>query len=154
MDGGNRENRSWSLFRAFVVCVAVSHPSYAQSVAAVNAHIDKLLETDHARFAAAFKMLQLNIAGGTKLAQEYEYPVTITIDGNERVFDTYEDFLAVYGQIVTPAIVKVVKLQKYKDLKVSSKGVMFGTGQLWVSAFCETGEACTGISWEISAVNH
>ncbi|MEP6564003.1 MAG: hypothetical protein ABJB10_02625 [Mesorhizobium sp.] len=144
----------WRLLASFVVCAALSQAASAQSVGAVNAQIDSLLKVDHAGFLAAFKMLQANIADGSKMAQEYEYPVTITVDGKERIFAAYEDFLAAYAQIVTPAVIKVVKLQKYKDLKVSNKGVTFGSGQLRVNAFCVDGEACTGISWEISAVNH
>ncbi len=144
----------WRPLAAFVVCAALSQPAYAQSAGAVNAHIDSLLGGDHAGFLAAFKFLQLNIADGSKIAQEYEYPVTIAVDGKERIFATYEDLLAAYDQIITPTVIKVVKLQKYKDLKISSKGVTFGSGQLWVNAFCVDGEACTGTSWEISAVNH
>jgi len=141
---------------AFFVCAALSQPAYAQSVGAVNAHIDSIMKVDHAGFLAAFKFLQLNIADGSKIAQEIdEYPVTITVDGQERTFATYEDLLAVYDQIITPEVIKVVKKQKYKDLKVvSKKGIMFGSGQLWVNAFCIDGENCTGTSWDISAVNH
>lgn len=144
----------WRPLAAFFVCAALSQPANAQSVGAVNAHIDSLLKVDHTGFLAAFKFLQLNIADGTKIGQEYEYPVTITVDGKEQIFATYEDLLPVYNQIVTPAVIKVVKQQKYKDLKVSGKGIMFGKGQLWVNAFCVDGEACTGTSWEISVINH
>jgi hypothetical protein len=153
--GGIVKTGIWRPLAAFFVCAALSQPAYAQSVGAVNAHIDSLLKVDHAGFLAAFKFLQLNIADGTKIGQEFdEYPVTITVDGKERIFATYEDLLAVYDQIITPAVIKVVKQQKYKDLKVSSKGIMFGSGQLWVNAFCVNGENCTGISWDISVVNH
>ena len=148
--------RIWRPLAAFFVCAALSQPAYAQSVGAVNAHIDSIMKVDHAGFLAAFKFLQLNIADGSKIAQEIdEYPVTITVDGQERTFATYEDLLAVYDQIITPEVIKVVKKQKYKDLKVvSKKGIMFGSGQLWVNAFCIDGENCTGTSWDISAVNH
>jgi hypothetical protein len=141
---------------AFFVCAALSQPAYAQSVGAVNAHIDSLLGGDHAGFLAAFKFLQLNIADGTKIGQEYEYPVSITVDGKQRIFATYEDLLASYDQIITPAVIKVVKQQKYNDLKVSHKGITFGSGQLWMNAFCvDDDEACAeGTSWEISVVNH
>ena len=146
--------RIWRPLAALFVCAALSQPVYAQSVGAVNAQIDSLLGGDHAGFLAAFKFLQLNIADGSKMGQEYEYPVTISVDGKDHIFASYEDLLAAYDQIITPAVIKVVKLQKYKDLKVSGKGITFGSGQLWVNAFCVDGENCTGTSWEISAINH
>jgi hypothetical protein len=153
--GGILKTGIWKPLAAFFVCAALSQPAYAQSVGAVNAHIDSLLKVDHAGFLAAFKFLQLNIADGSKIAQRYgDYPVTITVDGKERVFATYEELVAGYAQIITPAVIKVVKNQKYKDLKVSKKGISFGSGQLWVNAFCADGEACTEISWDISVINH
>lgn len=144
----------WRPLAALVVCAALSQAAYGQSVSAVNAKIDSLVGADHAGFLAAFKKLQINIADGSKIVQEYDYPVTIAVDGKERMFAKYEDLLAAYDQIVTPAVIKVVKMQKYRDLKVSKKGVTFGSGQLLVNAFCVDGEACTSTSWELSAVNH
>jgi len=138
----------------FLLCaLAAPAPASAASVAEVNAQIDSVL-SDHEGFAAAFKILQANIGDGAQMAMEYEYPMTIVVDGKEVKFETQEDFVAGYDALITPAIIAAVKKQQYKNLKVTSNGVIFGGGQLTVNEYCLDGEACEDISWDISAVNH
>jgi hypothetical protein len=132
---------------------ALGLPAQAQSVAAVDARIDAALN-DHAGFADAFKLLQSEIGNGARIAEGHEYPVTITVDGRDMIFETMGDLVGAYDQIVTPAIVAAVKKQKYEELQVNSPGLMFGSGALWVNAYCVDGEVCDGVSWEISAINH
>ena len=146
-------NKTGQTILALLLLCALPLPAAAASAADVNAKIDSVL-SDHEGFAKAFKILQANIDDGTKMAKEYEYPLTVVVDGKEVAFATQEDFVAGYDAMITPAIVATVKKQKYKDLTVSSQGVMFGSGQLWVNEFCLDGEDCQDSSWDISAVNH
>ena len=146
-------NKTGQTILALLLLCALPLPAAAASAADVNAKIDSVL-SDHEGFAKAFKILQANIDDGTEMAKEYEYPLTVVVDGKEVAFATQEDFVAGYDAMITPAIVATVKKQKYKDLTVSSQGVMFGSGQLWVNEFCLDGEDCQDSSWDISAVNH
>jgi hypothetical protein len=148
------KNRLVSAFFApLVIFAALSLPASAKSVKDVNAQIDNVLG-DHEGFAGAFKVLQANIADGARMAMEYTYPMTVVVDGKDVVFATQDDFVAGYNAIVTPAVVAVVRKQDYKNVTVTSKGIMFGSGQLWVNAYCLDGEACEDVSWDISAINH
>ena len=143
----------YALWACAMLSMSLPVAAQAQTVAAVNAKLDSLLG-DHTGFAEEFKNLQQNIADGETFAQEYEFPVKITVDGTDVSFDMPRAFADAYNTIVTPEIVDVVKNQKYKDLMVSSDGVMFGSGQLWIAAYCLDGENCTSISWGIAAINH
>ena len=62
-----------------LLCDALSVPASATSVNEVDAQIDSVL-SDHAGFAEAFKVLQADIADGTRMAMEFEYPLITTVN--------------------------------------------------------------------------
>jgi len=60
----------------------------------------------------------------------------VAINGHKTAIRSAEAFLKNYDAIMTPAIIGVIKAQKYEDLFVNDQGVMFGRGEAWVDGIC------------------
>jgi len=112
--------------------------TFAQSAADVDKSIDTNLG-DHAEYQALFTHLQKGVAAHdpAAVAALVHYPITIKIKASPTTFRTPQQFIASYDEIFTPAITKAVTDQKYSDLFVNYKGVMFGNGQVWLNSICQ-----------------
>ena len=64
------------------------------------------------------------------------YPIGVKVHGKEVHIRTAKDFAQHYDGIMTPAITKAITSQKYEDLFVNYKGIMFGNGQIWINGIC------------------
>ena len=104
---------------------------------AVNDSIDASLG-DHTQYEPVIRGFQTAVANGEKneIAAMVLYPFTATIDGKKQEIKDAAAFVADYDKIVTPDIAKVIRDQKYADLFVNYKGVMFGEGQAWINGIC------------------
>ena len=104
---------------------------------AVNAAIDRVLG-DHAAYQALFTQLQQAVAAkdAAGVAVLVDYPFTTTLDGKRSTLKDAAAFTAQYDRIVTPAIADAIAQQKYADLMVSARGVMLGSGQVWLNGVC------------------
>ena len=51
----------------------------------------------------------------------------------------------------TPAIAETIKRQKYSQLMVNYKGVMFGNGEAWVNGICRD-NACKDVDVRVVAL--
>ena len=60
-------------------------------------------------------------------------------------------FVRDYDRIMTPAIAEAIKRQKYSQLMVNYKGVMFGNGEAWVNGICKD-EACKDVDVRVVAL--
>jgi hypothetical protein len=109
---------------------------------AVDADIDKILG-DHTKYQAVINAYQKAVAEGDKegVAALVDYPLAATIDGEQTSIKDAADFVRNYDKIVTPAIAGVIKAQKYSELMVNGKGVMFGSGESWINGICKQGSA-------------
>ena len=56
-----------------------------------------------------------------------------------------------YDKIVTPAIANAITQQKYSELMVNYKGVMFGNGEAWVNGICRD-DACKNVDVRVVAL--
>lgn len=117
--------------------VASTPPPVASGDAVTNASIDRLLG-DHAKYEAMINAYQKAVTDGDKaaVAALVNYPLAVTIDGQQTSISDAVAFVGHYDQIITPAIASVIKRQEYPQLMVNAKGVMFGSGQTWISGIC------------------
>lgn len=118
----------------------------------VNDSIDNLLG-DHTQYQAAITQLQQAVAAkdAAAVAALVDYPFTTTIDGNKVVVKDAGAFVAQYDKIVTPAIADVIVKQKYAELMVNAKGVMFGSGEAWLNGVCKD-KACKAFDVKVVTI--
>jgi len=112
-------------------------PAEPDDHAAVNARIDNVLG-DHAPFERAVLAFRAAVQAGDReaVAAMVAYPFTARLDrGEVRIADAAA-FVARYDDIVTPAIARAIGDQRYADLFVNQRGVMFGNGEAWINGVC------------------
>lgn len=109
--------------------------------AQVNQSIEEVLG-DPAVYEPAILAFQKAVAAhdAAAVAKMADYPFNATLGGKPTKIKDAAAFAAAYDQIVTPAIAKVVTEQKYAELAVSGKGVMFGNGEAWINGICQDNE--------------
>lgn len=133
-------------------------PAPAQTAAApaadkaVDDAIDNALG-DHARYRAVFDELQRAVAAkdAAAVAALVDYPLQTTVDGKKARIKDAAAFVAQYDKIVTPAIADAIVEQKYSELFVNYKGVMFGSGQVWLNGICKD-NACKQAEVKVVAI--
>jgi hypothetical protein len=105
--------------------------------AAVDRAIDEALG-DHRQYRAVIEGFQQAVAAhdADAAAELVDYPISVTIDGGDVTLDDANAFARRYDEFMTPAITTAITSQKYEELFVNYKGVMFGDGQVWVSGIC------------------
>ena len=119
---------------------------------AVNQAIDEVLG-DHVRYEAVIRQLQRAVAANdtAAVAALVNYPFVTVRDGESlRVADA-EAFVREYDRIMTPPIAEAIKRQKYSQLMVNYKGVMFGNGEAWVNGICKD-DACKDVDVRVVAL--
>ena len=119
---------------------------------AVNQAIDEVLG-DHVRYEAVIRQLQRAVAANdtAAVAALVNYPFVTVRDGESlRVADA-EAFVPEYDRIMTPPIAEAIKRQKYSQLMVNYKGVMFGNGEAWVNGICKD-DACKDVDVRVVAL--
>ena len=119
---------------------------------AVNQAIDEVLD-DHVRYEAVIRQLQRAVAANdtAAVAALVNYPFVTVRDGESlRVADA-EAFVREYDRIMTPPIAEAIKRQKYSQLMVNYKGVMFGNGEAWVNGICKD-DACKDVDVRVVAL--
>lgn len=125
----------------------------AQGDAEINDQIETLLG-DADAFEVAFEVLQQAIAGhdAETVASLVDYPLDVVIDGRRIAIEGEAEFVARYDEIVTEPVETAVTDQAYADLFVNGDGVMFGDGEVWMSAYC-TDSSCEAVYWLVRAIN-
>ena len=134
-------------------------PAPASSVAevvddplAVNQAIDEVLG-DHARYEAVIRQLQRAVTANdtAAVAALVNYPFVTVRDGESLKVADADAFVREYDRIMTPAIADTIKRQKYSQLLVNYKGVMFGDGEAWVNGICKDA-ACKDVDVRVVAL--
>jgi hypothetical protein len=120
----------------------------------VDQQIDQLLG-DHAQYQAVFAALQKAVAGheAATVANLIDYPINVSVGGKRRTIKSARDFVNQYNAIMSPSIAKVVVDQKYEDLFVNYRGVMFGRGQVWLNGICRD-KACKAFDVKVTAIQN
>lgn len=130
-------------------------PAVAEVVddpAAVNQAIDEVLG-DHVRYETVIRQLQQSVAArdAAAVAALVDYPFATVRDGEPLKVADAEAFVREYDRIVTPAIADAITKQKYSQLMVNYKGVMFGNGEAWVNGICRD-NACKEVDVRVVAL--
>ena len=119
---------------------------------AVNQAIDEALG-DHVRYEAVIRQLQQAVAANdaAAVAALVDYPFATVRDGQPLKIADAEAFVREYDRIMTPPIAEAIKRQKYSQLMVNYKGVMFGNGEAWVNGICKD-DACKDVDVRVVAL--
>lgn len=138
---------------------AAAQPAAEQAPAA-DAAADKTTDDaidnalgDHARYRDAIERFQKAVAAkdAAAVAALIQYPFDATIGGKKVAIKDAAAFAARYDEIVTPEIADVIVKQKYADLFVNYKGVMFGSGEAWMNGICKD-DACKDFDVKVVAI--
>ena len=119
---------------------------------AVNQAIDEVLG-DHVRYEAVIRQLQRAVAANdtAAVAALVNYPFVTVRDGESLKVADADAFVREYDRIMTPPIAEAIKRQKYSQLMVNYKGVMFGNGEAWVNGICKD-DACKDVDVRVVAL--
>jgi hypothetical protein len=139
---------------------AIPESAAPASVAATDTAGDKATDDaidsnlgDHTRYRDVIDRFQKAVADkdAKAVAALIQYPFGATIDGKTKVIKDSAGFVANYGKIVTPPIADVIVKQKYADLFVNYKGVMFGSGEVWINGICKD-NACKAFDVKVVTI--
>ena len=124
----------------------------ADDPSAVNQAIDEALG-DHVRYEAVIRQLQQAVAANdaAAVAALVDYPFATVRDGQSLKITDAEAFVRDYDRIMTPPIAEAIKRQRYSELMVNYKGVMFGNGEAWVNGICKD-DACKEVDVRVVAL--
>lgn len=141
------------LLVAFGLAFALSAvPAMAQTDADTDAAVDSALG-DHTVYRAAFDAIQTAVAEDDKagFAAWVSYPIALTADGEEATIEDAAQFEADYDLILTDEIKAAISEQKWQDLFVNYKGIMFGNGQVWLNGICKD-DACAAFDARVVTI--
>lgn len=127
-------------------------PLAGQSVEDVNARMELIFGAS-GPFLAAFNAITSAVAerNAAALAPWVEYPLHIAYGDQELVVENADDFVQYYDEIVTEDVMEAVQNQTYASLFVNEDGVMFGNGEMWMTAICRD-QACSWTDVRIIAI--
>lgn len=129
-------------------------PAFAQSEEEVMARIENL-HGQSAEFGEAFGQLQdaflfNNPAGIADLAF---YPLEVAANGE--LYDVLEpqDLVDNFDALLAPETIEALARQDFADLIVTSDGVGFANGALWMSLVC-LDDGCAEAAWGIIRITN
>lgn len=129
-------------------------PAFAQSEEAVMESIENI-HGDAEGFGEAFGLLQDAFLFGdpTTIADLGIYPFEVSANGE--LYDIFEpaDLIDNFDSLLTQETIEQLSSQDYADLIVTSEGVGFGDGVLWMSRVC-TDDSCDEAYWGIVRINN
>lgn len=130
-------------------------PAFAQSEEEVMERIETI-HGDSVGFGEAFGTLQDGFLFGdlaVTMANLAFYP--LTIDANGELYDILEpqDLIDNFSDLVTSDTQDALASQDFADLIVTSDGVGFGDGVLWMTNVC-LDDSCAETAWGISRINN
>ncbi len=148
------------MFRRIAITVATCFmalaplPALAQSSDEVRSRIEQL-HGNADGFDEAFKLVTEAMQYGdpVTIADLGNYPMTVNANGETYDILAAKDLLDNYGSLVMQETQNAVSGQSYGDLIVSSDGVGFANGALWMAGICDTDD-CSQSHWAIISINN
>ena len=138
---------------AILAATVSALPGYAQSEEDVMAQIEAI-HGDSVGFGEAFGLLQDAFLFGdpTTIADLGAYPFEVAANGE--LYDIFEpqDLIDNFDTLLTQDTIDALSSQDFDDLIVTSEGVGFGNGVLWMSNIC-TDDSCAETYWGIIRIN-
>ncbi|MDB5529056.1 MAG: hypothetical protein JWR51_2159 [Devosia sp.] len=143
-----------SLTLALFAVLAAAPAAFAQSEEDVMASIENI-HGDSEGFFELFGLLQDAMMFGdpTTIAANVTYPITIAANGESYEVASEQDMLDNFDTLISTNAQEAIRTQDVADLIVTSEGVGFGDGQVWVSNICAD-DSCTETHWGITAINN
>ena len=93
-----------------------------------------------------------NIDDMMEIADTVEYPLPVNGGEGDIVINNRDEFIDQFDDIFPENVKSVIANQRYDKLGISSDGIMFGNGELWMNAICRD-NACTDSYWAVTAIN-
>jgi hypothetical protein len=142
------------LLAASCLTLAFALPALAQEDE-VMAQIETV-QGDSVGFGEAFDALKDAFVTGdpaSGIAALGEYPFQVAANGE--LYDMFEpaDFIDNFDALVTGETLDALASQDFADLIVTSEGVGFANGALWMANICAD-EACAETHWGITRINN
>ncbi|HEY0034638.1 MAG TPA: hypothetical protein VGB81_15360 [Devosia sp.] len=146
-----RLNRLAAIAVAFLAFVA---PVLAQSEEAVMEQIETLHGMSE-EFGEAFGQLQDSFLFGdpSGLASLGEYPLAVQANGEAYDLLEAQDLVDNFEALLTEETRAALAGQDFADLIVTSDGVGFANGALWMNLICED-DSCNSAHWAITSINN
>lgn len=139
---------------ALFTLAMLATPTLAQSEEEVTNQIESI-HGNSVGFGEAFGLLQDAFLSGdpTTIADLAAYPLTVSANGEVYDILAAQDLVDNFDTLLTQDTIDALSSQDYADLIVTSEGVGFGNGALWMSNIC-TDDACSGTYWAIISINN
>jgi streptomycin 6-kinase len=143
-----------SLFLAAAMALAVTPTAFAQSEESVMANIESL-HGDFDGFSTLFGTMQdaMMLGDPSSLAASVAYPITIEAGGQSYDIADEAEMTENFDTVFSAKAQEAIRTQDLADLIVTSEGVGFGSGEVWVSNVCRD-DACAQTYWAITAINN
>ena len=129
-------------------------PAYAQSEEDVMSQIENL-HGDSTGFGEAFGRLQdaFLFDDPTSIADLGFYPMTVNANGETYDILEAQDLVDNFDSLLTPETQAALGSQDFADLIVTSEGVGFANGALWMTNVC-LDDGCAQTQWGILSINN
>ena len=147
--------RITSMFLALALSPLLAGAAAAQSEEEVFAQIETV-QGDAEGFGEAFSALQDAFLLGDPpkgIAELAAYPFEIAVNGELYDIFTPEDLIDNFDALLTEETLDALASQDLADLIVTSEGVGFADGALWMANIC-TDESCDHTYWAITRINN
>ncbi|HTO27201.1 MAG TPA: hypothetical protein VL017_01280 [Devosia sp.] len=145
--------RLTALATAFALTL-IAVPAFAQSEEDIMAQIETI-HGDSIGFGEAFSLLQESFLFGDPVTFVNLGLYPMTVNANGEVYDILEaqDLLDNFDSLLTPETQSAIGGQDFADLIVTSEGVGFANGALWMSNVC-VDDGCSETFWAIISINN
>lgn len=139
---------------AAITLTVLALPAFAQSEEDIMAQIETI-HGDSVGFGETFALMQDAFLFGdpTTIADLGEYPLTVSANGEVYDISEPQDLVDNFDSLLTQATIQGLSSQDFDDLIVTSEGVGFANGALWMTNIC-TDNSCGETYWAIISINN
>jgi len=139
---------------ALFALVTLTVPAFAQSEEDVIARIENI-HGDFDGFSEAFATMQdaFLFSDPTAIADLGLYPMTVNANGETYDILEAQDLVDNFDSLLTPETQAALASQDFADLIVTSEGVGFANGALWMTNVC-LDDGCAETQWGILSINN
>lgn len=139
---------------ALALVALAAGPALAQSEEDVVSSIETI-HGDSNGFFEIFASLQdaVMFENPTDIAQYAFYPLTIRANGETYDVIDEADLVDNFSALIDESTLDTIASQDVADLIVTSEGVGFGDGAVWISNVC-LDDSCAETAWGIISINN
>lgn len=139
---------------AVLLLAATTLPALAQSEEEVMARIERI-HGDSEGFGEIYGRLQdaFLFDDPTSIAELGIYPMAVNANGESYDILEAQDLVDNFDSLVSTQTQEALLNQDFADLLVTSEGVSFASGALWMTNIC-LDDACAETQWGIWSINN